>query len=165
VDQPGADITVFENPFQPVGSTDQVFPETAIVAVSEDGTSWTTFPFNFRDPGTTAGLLARASYEGFAGVNPVFSSPSNGISPFDPAVSGGDQFDLALIGVASARFVRITDTGTTEISPTIDADGDVVNDYGNVLPAAPTAGFDLDAVAAIHSVPVTAARREWALYE
>ncbi|MEO1334407.1 MAG: hypothetical protein AAFV29_02130, partial [Myxococcota bacterium] len=49
--------------------------------------------------------------------------------PLDPAQSGGDPFDLAEIGVDTARFVRIEDLATQ---------GD-----------APTAGFDLDAVGVV----------------
>ena len=46
-------------------------------------------------------------------------------------VSGGDQFDLATLGVTEARFVRIRD----------------MQEAG----AAPTAGFDLDAVAIVNA--------------
>jgi hypothetical protein len=48
----------------------------------------------------------------------------------DPSVSGGDPFDLAEIGVARARYVRITDR---------------VDQVGL------SGVFDLDAVGVIHS--------------
>lgn len=165
VDGPGPDLTVFENPFQPIGYPDFVFAETATVAVSTDSLTWYTFPFEFDDPGTTAGLYEKWRYKGLAGVTPVYSSPNNGISPFDPQVSGGDSFDLRDVGLSYAKYVRVTDTGTTDIAPTIDSRGHVVNDPGNAMNAAPTAGFDLDAVAAIHSTPVATVREDWFLYE
>lgn len=165
IDGPGPDLTVFENPFQPIGYLDFVFAETATVAVSTDTVTWYTFPFEFDDPGTTAGLYEKWRYRGLAGVTPVFSNPTNGISPFDPSVSGGDSFDLHDVGLSYAKYVKITDTGTTDIAPTIDSRGNIVNDPGNALNAAPTAGFDLDAVAAIHSTPVATVREDWYLYE
>jgi len=165
VDGPGPDLTVFENPFQPIGYPDFVFAETATVSVSTDSVTWVTFPFEFDDPGTEAGLHEKWRYHGLAGVTPVYSSPTNGISPFDPAVSGGDSFDLHDVGLSYAKYVKITDTGTTDIAPTRDIHGTIVNDPGNAMNAAPTAGFDLDAVAAIHSTPVATVRDEWYLYE
>ncbi|MCX7626405.1 MAG: hypothetical protein N2Z21_09370 [Candidatus Sumerlaeaceae bacterium] len=165
IDGPGPDFTVFENPFQPIGYPDFVFCETATVSVSTDTISWYTFPFEFDDPGTTAGLYQKWRYRGLAGVTPVFSSPDNGISPYDPNVSGGDSFDLHDLGLTYVKFVKVTDTGTTEISPTVDRRGNIVNDPGNAMNAPPTAGFDLDAVAAIHSSPVATVREDWYLYE
>lgn len=168
VDEPGADLAVFENPVQPLGFVQQSFAETAVVSVSEDGTSWTVFPFDFIAPADGGSLQDMANYSGFAGVHPVFSSPANGISAFDPLVSGGDFFDLADAGLSRARFVRIRDTGTTGATETVDADGQIVDDPGNRLPGiGGAAGFDLDAIAAIHSAPIpqAAARKEWQLYE
>lgn len=166
VDGPGYDIAVFENPVQPQDTPTQSFSETAIVSVSDNGTSWTTFPFNFIPPGPSGSLLDKQNYIGFAGVNPVLSSPSNGISPFNPAVSGGDFFDLAQVGLSRARYVRITDTGTTGPTQTVDPDGDIVDDPGKHFQFSGSVGFDLDAVAAIHSIPATTAvRRDWQLYE
>jgi hypothetical protein len=120
VDRPGPDLLVFENAFSG-------FVETGAVAVSEDGSTWTEWPC--RDD-------QDAGYPGCAGVHPVLSTPDNGIDPADPAVAGGDSFDLADVGVARARFVRIRDTGW--------------NGYSGV-----SGGFDLDAVVAIHHEPQT----------
>lgn len=166
VDGPGPDFIVFENPFQPTGQPNWTFSETAYVEVSEDGTTWTLFPFDFIPPGPGDNIMDKANFAyGFAGINPVFSAPGNGVSPFDPNVAGGDAFDLADIGIARCRFIRITDTG---LSATLDINGDIVADVGNQLAFAfgPAAGFDLDAVAAIHTEPRQAcAGREWELYE
>ncbi|HYO56207.1 cell surface protein [Archangium sp.] len=109
VDGPGVDLLVFENSF---GS----FAETGFVAVSEDGRTWHEFPDR-------------------AGVKHVFSSPENGISPTDPSVAGGDGFDLATLGVARARFVRIRDSGE--------------NSYGST-----SGGFDLDAISVVNGSPL-----------
>jgi hypothetical protein len=72
--------------------------------------------------------------EGCAGVTPVYSSPDNGISSTDPAVAGGDGFDLADLGISRARFVRVRDSGR--------------NGSG-----APGGGFDLDAISVVNGAP------------
>lgn len=123
VDGPGADFTVFENPFR---SGAGVYAEPGMVGVSDDGLAFTDFPC---DP--DAGLVATC-----AGMHPVYANANNGISPFDPAVSGGDALDLAAIGLTRARYVRIRDLGC-----------------GPPPQAAPTMGFDLDAIAVIHAGP------------
>ncbi|QRN98717.1 cell surface protein [Archangium violaceum] len=120
VDGPGVDLLVFENPFG-------YFAETGVVSVSEDGQTWRDFPC---DPTNRAG-----GYPGCAGVKPVSSSPENGISPTDPAMAGGDGFDLSALGVARARFIRIRDSGS--------------NSYGSSA-----GGFDLDAVAVVNGSPI-----------
>jgi len=98
-DGPGPDFTVFENAFHSGSPSGPIFAEYGIVAVSQDGVHFVDLPY---DPTTHAGL---------AGQTPVFSNPDNGIDPLDPAVSGGDSFDLAAVGLAWASFVRITDPG------------------------------------------------------
>jgi hypothetical protein len=57
----------------------------------------------------------------------------NEIDPRDPSVSGGDSFDLHDLGMKTARFVRIRDSGLG---------------LGPIGPG--TRGFDLDAIAIIH---------------
>ena len=111
VDGAGPDLLVFENPF--VG-----FIEPGEVSVSPDGVTWWTFPCSREAP-----------YTGCAGLNPVLANPTqNSIDPTDPESAGGDAFDLADLGVAEVRFVRITDIGQGSYA-------------GN------TGGFDLDALA------------------
>lgn len=172
-DGPGADFTVFENPVQPSGRPEQTYADTAIVSVSNDGTTWHTFPFDMVSsaPGDIAN---KSNYIGFAGVQPSLSSPANGVSPFDPAVSGGDQFDLADLDLPHVRFIRIRDSGDARFRATYDIQGDVVYDYGNLLDPDPTepgtgiaAGFDLDAVAGIHTEPWSpdSAVGNWFLYD
>jgi hypothetical protein len=69
----------------------------------------------------------------------VFSNPVNGIDPTDPSVAGGDSFDLADVGLDWAAYVRITDPGAA------------IPDPGNMIPPGTNAGFDLDAIAAVHA--------------
>jgi len=109
IDDVGPDFSVFENVFQ-FGSS--YFRECAFVEVSQDGISWVMFPWDSQ------------TLEGLAGV-----WPTTGDDPTSPYVSGGDQFDLADIGLSWIRFVRLTDCG------------DDVQDGGL---------FDLDAVVAVN---------------
>jgi hypothetical protein len=150
-DGPGVDFTVFENPFLTVGLvTGPPFAEPGTVSVSDDGVAWKSFPCPLDDP---------PYYPGCAGVYPVFANadesgapaplvpctipiqqlvgvPADAFQP--PNCSGGDSFDLATVGLSSARFVRI--------------------DASQLQPGAGgTAGFDLDAVAAVHFTPLAGA--------
>lgn len=109
-------MLVFENAF--FG-----FPETGRVAASQDGAVWHEWPCAADD--------ADAGFPGCAGVRPVFSSTASGISATDPTVAGGDGFDLAALGLSTARFIRIRDSGKNRYGP-------------------PSGGFDLDAVAIVH---------------
>lgn len=121
VDGDGPDFTVFENAFFAAGNPNDVYAELAEVSVSADGETWTSF----------ACAVATKPPTGCAGYAPVYANADLGISAFDPAVSGGDHFDLATIGVTEARFVRIHD---------LEGRG-----------AAPNAGFDLDAIAILNA--------------
>ena len=114
-DGEGIDLIVFENPME-------AWPETGIVAVSDDGETWTEWPCDAEDEDD--------GFPGCAGVGIVYAGPE-GADPTDPSAAGGDPFDLADIGVAHARFVRITDSGANTY------DGE-------------TGGFDLDAIAVVN---------------
>lgn len=109
LDGAGPDFSVFENVFQ-FGTV--YFRECAFVEVSQNGFNWVMFPW---DPETL---------EGLAGV-----WPTTGDDPTNPAVSGGDQFDLTDVGLSWIKYVRLTDCG------------DEVQDGGL---------FDLDAVVAVN---------------
>ncbi|TMA52074.1 MAG: hypothetical protein E6J75_17455 [Deltaproteobacteria bacterium] len=152
VDGPGADFTVFENAFLPRSAaagvlvTGTPFAEPGTVSVSADGVHFVAFPCRTDEA---------PYYPGCAGVYPVFANardpnapsplvpttvpiadlvglPIDGFTP--PPGSGGDSFDLAEVGLSAVRFVRI------------DA-GPIKADLGGGL-----SGFDLDAVAAVHSI-------------
>lgn len=155
---PGADFTVFENVFyiRDAGGNpdpDSRFMEPAVVSVSEDGTTFVPFPFDFSprfDP-ETGDLNLRHPFvynRGFAGVNPVLS---NGYDPdpADPAVSGGDSFDIGELGLERIRFVRIQSTGNRWL---VDRNGDLVlhtEEAGSAMREFNRSGFDFDAVGAI----------------
>ncbi|MDZ7374443.1 MAG: hypothetical protein ONB23_10790 [candidate division KSB1 bacterium] len=116
VDGDGPDFVVFENCFLSpwVGGP---FVEAAIVSVSQDGATWYTFPYD------------TLTLQGLAGVHPVLDP----LHPTDPQLSGGDPFDLSVLGLDWIRFVRITDMGDLWREGPYNGD------------------FDLDAVVAIHS--------------
>jgi hypothetical protein len=130
VDGPGPDFIVFENAFY-IGGTPggAVYAEPGEVSVSDDGTTWSTFP-------CTATVASGPPYGACAGWHPVYSTPNNGISPFDVKNAGGDAFDLADLGVKHAKYVRIVDK-TGETCP----QGATSNQNG----------FDLDAVAIVNA--------------
>jgi hypothetical protein len=154
-DGPGPDFIVFENPFfvgaAPTSSADdyRIFAEPGIVEVSVDGVTWITFPFDAQaladalgadiDPGQYLAL------QGLAGLTPTFTGswtvPNNPLD-FDPAGTGGisgaggDAFDLSAVGLAEARWIRITDAGSQN-GPTGAAEG-----------------FDLETVVILHGRPV-----------
>jgi len=164
-DGPGVDFTIFENVFYICNAAGTLDPETrfmepAIVSVSQDGVNWLQFPVDFSpryDP-ESGELNLRHPYcynSGFAGVNPVMS---NGYDPdpTDPAMSGGDSFDISALGLEWIRYALIQSTGSRWL---MDKDGDLV--YHNEETGAATrsnnkSGFDLDAVTAIWMKKVSA---------
>ncbi len=129
VDGPGADFLVFENAFWAGGDPKRPAAELADVSVSEDGITWKTFPCT---------PASGPPYGSCAGWRPVYSAPGNGTSSVDPSVAGGDPFDLAELGLTTARFVRIRDLGTIECP-------------ANPANKSTTVGFDLDAIALVHA--------------
>ncbi|MCK5148732.1 T9SS type A sorting domain-containing protein [bacterium] len=100
VDGDGIDFTIFENAF--ISWSGSVVSEPAIVSVSQDGQSWTTFSWD-----TTGGVNS-----GLAGLNPT----DNNQQPINPEVSGGDQFDLSDTGLDWIKYIKITDLGTGLLS-------------------------------------------------
>lgn len=127
VDGPGVDFTVFENAFTyRTGGVDKIYAEPGEVAVSRDGVDYQAFPWN---PETL---------EGCAGV-----APTNGDQdPCNPALSGGDGFDLADLGIDSVRFIRIRDVTRT-----------VLENKDHTFYDPTLNGFDLDAIVAVNTVP------------
>lgn len=128
IDLPGPDFTVFENAFIFGRRT---FAEPGRVEVSRDGIAWYAFPFD------------SLTLRGCAGV-----TPTTGLNAFDPAVSGGDAFDLATIGVDSIRWIRITDV--TRI---------ILDDRTHPFYDPTLSGFDLDAIIAVHTMPMAFEQR------
>jgi len=124
VDGPGTDLIVFENAFSFGGGL--TFIEPGAVAFSQDGEHFVDVPCASSEP-----------YAGCAGLEPVWANADdNQIDPTDPTVAGGDDFDLADVGLTRARYVRIRDLGL------------------GLGPASPDSdGFDLDAIAVVHAAP------------
>lgn len=119
-DGDGPDFIVFENAFYAGGDPEAPFAELATVEVSEDGETWAAF----------ACEATEAPYGSCAGWRPVLAgAEGSSASPHDPREAGGDPFDLADVGLARARFIRITDRP------------DLTGLSGS---------FDLDAVALVH---------------
>lgn len=114
VDRPGPDFIVFENPFDVGGDPMKPYAELGTVSVSDDGVTFHDFPCT----------ATEYPYGMCAGWHPVLANAdTNDLDPTDPAVAGGDAFDLADIGVKEARFVRITDrVDQTGLAGTFDLD-------------------------------------------
>jgi hypothetical protein len=123
IDGAGPDFIVFENPFWPGGDPTAVFYELGEVSVSSDGQIWHTFACDTRGTG-------QGRFPGCAGFTPTEVYDAFEVLPLDPELTGGDAFDLADLGLARARYVRIRDLSSS----------------GEGM----TAGFDLDAVGLIH---------------
>ena len=125
VDGPGPDFIVFENPI-PVG--DSTFAEPARVLVSADGLEWHAFPC---EPGDDDALT------GCAGVALVHAGGDDQIDATDPALAGGDAFDLADLGLSTVRYVRLLDVSVAHFGARTWCGGG-------------GGGFDLDAIAVVH---------------
>ncbi len=155
VDGPGPDLLVFENAFladDGSGFTAAPYMEPGRVSVSQDGVVWQSFPC----------ALSQAEqpllHPGCAGVYPVLSASGPGLShasiptlvPIEdligqeilfllvPEGAGGDAFDLADVGLAWARYLRVESAG-----------------FASFPAVAPVVGFDFDAAAAVNSAPAT----------
>lgn len=114
VDCPGPDFAVFENAFR---FGEVTYAELGEVSVSLDGVRWFTFGCD---------VEAGWPWPGCAGVGEV-APVGEGAAP---EAAGGDRFDLASVGVARARYVRIRDLQKS-----------------NGPSGPPSRGFDLDGVA------------------
>lgn len=125
-DGPGPDFIVFENPFVARGSggserdPGDVWAEPGEVSVRGPDGRWHAFPCAPDEPG----------HPDCAGVRPVQPYDAEAVRPLDPAVTGGDAFDLADVGVEATSRIRIRDRSERGFSP--------------------SKGFDLDAVGGIH---------------
>ncbi|GEM_PF-504999 len=155
VNKPGVDFTVFENAFFAGGNFSNRFMEPAVVSVSQDGVTFFAVPFDYvphyDDQGRAMTNNPFSYAFGFAGKEPVYSS--GGVpNPTNPAVSGGDSFDLSWITAKDLkwiRFIRITASGDNWLT---DRNGDLVRHTADpgALSGREYSGFDLDAVCAIH---------------
>ncbi|MDZ4755822.1 MAG: hypothetical protein SGJ11_15160 [Phycisphaerae bacterium] len=148
----GIDLLVYSNAFfsdafAGSGTVGGIIGEGGAIAVSRDGVRWSTVPNVVADGlFPTLGYLDVGPYATLPGM-----VPSDFTKPVDPAhrglsmigmgwtdvldaydgAGGGAGIDLALVGLASIRFVRISGPATFGISPEVDAVVDVA-------PAAPS---------------------------
>ena len=100
VNGPGPDFLVFENAFFAGGDPEQPWTEFGQVSVSQDGSTWTSFPCETEE----------YPYETCAGWHPVLAnSETNELDATDPEQAGGDPFDLAQLDLPWVRYVRIDD--------------------------------------------------------
>jgi hypothetical protein len=122
LDGDGVDFVVYENAFF-VGGGEGAFVEAGLVEVSVDGEDYVAFDCTAPD----VQVAVDDGVDGCAGMAVVAANAENGLAGVFPD-GGGDGFDIASVGLDAISFVRITD---------LSAGG-----------AAPSAGFDLDAVVA-----------------
>jgi|GEM_PF-7072446 len=127
VDGPGADFAVFENSFS------DVFIELAYIEVSADGEHFVRFPSQSLTPAPVAayGTIDPTDIDGFGGkYRQGFGTP----------------FDLADVGLSVATCVRVID---------VVGNATYADSYNHIIydpyPTAGSAGFDLEAVGALHA--------------
>lgn len=126
VDEVGPDFTVFENAFYgSIGQRELLFAEPARIGVSRDGVTFVDYPFDSLTLAGCAGTI-----------------PTNGDKPpTDSRVSGGNSFDLAILGIDSVHFVRVRDITAM-----------IANNPSHPYWDATLSGFDLDAVIGIPAI-------------
>jgi hypothetical protein len=113
-DGDGVDFVVHENPFA-IAGTSLVNTEAGVVGVSVDGVGFVDFACDGAD-------YVDDGDNGCAGM-----------------AVGGDGFDLGVVGVDGARYVRVVDRADD-----VDVDADPGAADGKV-------GFDFDAVVVVHA--------------
>lgn len=163
VDGPGCDLVVYENGFQLAG-TGLVFTEGIHLEVASNGVDYARMPGRYQGPiggfpgapGAPWGVLS-----GVAGGTPVLANAStNAIDPFNPAVAGGDCFDLAelaahplvlagLLDLQAVRQVRLVDVVE---GLSLDSQGAPIWDNSGSFGSA-----DVDAVAVVQTAATVAA--------
>lgn len=137
-DGPGFDLAVFENGFL------DDYLELAQVEVSSDGTRYLRFDHAFLgdEPVDAFGTLDTTRVGSLAGkYRQGFGTP------FDLAVfAQAEEVRAGRVDLGAIRYVRIVD---------VIGDGSALDSFGQPIfdpfPTAGSAGFDLDAVAALHA--------------
>ena len=123
IDEPGVDFIVFENPFWINDSPTDVWTDLAEVSVSQDGETWYVFPCEPIAPD-------EGNFGQCAGWRTVQEFEVDADYILSEESAGGDAYDISELGLEEISFIRIRDLAETG--------------------AAPSAGFDLDAVGAVH---------------
>ena len=118
----GIDFVIFENSFiNPVNK--KYFAEPAVISVSYDGLEYFDFPYNYE------------TLEGCAGVNPTIGDKN----PYDYPSSGGDGFDLNIVGINEIKYIKIKDITES-----------IYQNKNHLYYDAVLSGFDLDAVVGLN---------------
>jgi len=148
VNEPGPDFIVFENGFCISGDCHNMWNETMIVQVSQDGKEWIEFPFDYTPPNYSD----PDSFWNIAGSRPVYANcDENSIDPTDPQQAGGDAFDLDDVELDYISFIKVIDTGHPNHPETLvsDMNGDTVDDSGKHSGnCGSSCGADLDTITA-----------------
>lgn len=105
----GYDFIVFENAFE--YGNGRIYDEWIKIEVSSNGRDWYVFPYD------------SLTGTGFAGRTPTEAGSHLAI---DPALMGGDAFDLDVISLETARFIRLTDATKFQPPDRLGADLDAV---------------------------------------
>ncbi len=158
----GADFIVFENAFYANGDQTKSFAELVFVEVSSNGTDFARFPTLSLTPSTVIGFgtINPANVTGFAGVHQVLANiDTNSIDPFDPAVAGGDAFDLSTLGTNALVLTGQVNLNDIRYIRLIDVlgNGSLLDSLGNRIydpTGSGSGGSDIDSVAVIHGVSV-----------
>lgn len=169
LDGPGPDFIIFENALITLG-TGVPFFEAGVVEAGRTPGDMVRLPFQFTPPAgwneatPYAIPFEEANFQGLAGTRPTYATPTNGIDPADPALAGGNAFDLADFGLPWARCVRIVDPGVPGAAGSLTGTNGLFI-YDVFLSAN---GFDLDTIVAIHHGPppqTSATANTWQMYE
>jgi len=128
------------------------------VSVSSNGADFARFPVVSITPAAVSafGTINPANVSGFAGVHPVLANiDANTIDPFDPAVSGGDSFDLSALSndplVLSGK-VSLLDINYIRLDDVL-GNGSLLDSNSHTIfdpTGAGNNGGDVDAVVALH---------------
>lgn len=123
IDGYGFDFIVFENVMEMYDG--KLFVEPAKISVSKDNINYLDFPFD------------TLTLKGCAGITPTIGNKILS----DPLNSGGDKFDLAIVGIDTVKFIKIKDISNL-----------VLKNKQHPFYHPLISGFDLDAVVAINFV-------------
>lgn len=146
IDGPGTDFVVFENALA-IEPGVRHFIEAAVIELSRDGQSWVAMPYDYLNADETVYSDDPGLWSGFAGVQPVLlHEEDNPVDAFDPALAGGDHFDLAALPDDGGEAAAIKREGFAFLRVTSAAS--IVNaDTGELFPRDIVAGgADVDGV-------------------
>jgi len=150
-DGPGTDFITWENGF---GTAGGVFAELAFVEVSTNGVDFARFQSRCYGPTAPASLIPSGCVKNIAGIGTLVTQPTP-IGYSDPAVAGGDAFDLedlaqhplvvsGAVNLSSINFVRLVD---------IQGSGSTTDSFGVPIydTVSGSASADFDAIAVVNS--------------